>query len=505
MANAMDDILSPFRNKDAPPSVFGAGETPEQQAARIQAGEAARAANFERNTQGSFGGAAAQVPGLESPPPAPIQDAGMSVAPDAVSEQANMSIAPVAAPQPQLVQQQVAQQPQSTPQKSPVVSVPHLSKQQLSDEEKAYQATLKATESKANLESDIALAQSMHTQDAIAQLAKRRDQDQTEAAKVQQDADKSVKDWQSSIDDYKKVQKEGPEKLGAGQSILAAIAQGLGAFGSAMTGGPNYAMQIISKAADARVRKWEKDLDESRGTINAKHNAVAFFRQKGMDARAASSAAKQTILDDAMMRGDALTQQYKSEAVQSSWQQTKVGLEQQRVAMLNQRSIEEQEKRLRLMMSMQPKQMSVENQIRMEGMKVDVPQKNKDGNLAGYKTYIARSATDAEKIRSALVVRDAISKNLSLLKKHVENTWQSIPNSTAKKQTEALTDDLRTQFGVLRNLGALSDKDYEVASQVGDPTAWLQTDGKTISLANNFESRLDGMIEAEMKGRGLFR
>lgn len=448
MANAMDDILSPFSGVTGPSEPLPPPPVP------------------------------APAPATKMPTPSLEESAGNTFA--------YPSPQPMPVPQPGAEQLPVTlQQPQATPQPSPEpapqpkqgggIAFPHLSKEQLSAEEKTHKAFLEAGEAKANLDRDAALAQSMQAQETANQLAKKQAQEQAEAEKIKGDSKKSVDEWQGSIDEYKEIRKKGPEQLSTGQSILAAIAQGLGAFGSAMTGGPNYAMQVINKAADARVRKWEKDLDESRGNIDAKHNAVAFFRQKGMDARAASQAARQAILDDAAQRGDVMMQQYKGEQVQATWQQTKAALESQRQAALNQRSLEEQEKRLRFAMAAQPKAMSVGDQVKLRGLEVEVPQgKNQIA------TFHAKSEPEAKAIRDAQKVVAGILSDLGSMEALVAGSPTLNPQTSQK--VEILNNSIRKKYIKLDELGVPTGKDLELSSVIGDPTSWKQTSGQTREL-----------------------
>lgn len=63
---------------------------------------------------------------------------------------------------------------------------------------------------------------------------------------------------------------------GVGTQVLAAISIGLGAYGAAMTGGPNYAMQIIDKAI-------ERDIVAQKDRFRNKRSA--FFQEKDIYAR----------------------------------------------------------------------------------------------------------------------------------------------------------------------------------------------------------------------------
>lgn len=61
---------------------------------------------------------------------------------------------------------------------------------------------------------------------------------------------------------------------------MAAIAAGLGAYASAMSGTPNYALQILNKAIDDDLEKQKTEMAFKRQTINDQRLLLTEKRQE---------------------------------------------------------------------------------------------------------------------------------------------------------------------------------------------------------------------------------
>lgn len=89
------------------------------------------------------------------------------------------------------------------------------------------------------------------------------------AARYKADHDETIARQQAAFDD---LSKSPLKKLDTG--FRGAIAVALGAFGAGLTGGPNYALQIINKRID-------DDMKLQMARRNEKQNAINFYREKG--------------------------------------------------------------------------------------------------------------------------------------------------------------------------------------------------------------------------------
>jgi len=79
---------------------------------------------------------------------------------------------------------------------------------------------------------------------------------------------------------------------GAGGRMSAALAVALGAMGSALTGGPNQALQIINSAIERDIRAQETDLANARATANMQGMALSQMRSIIGDEQGARAAVR---------------------------------------------------------------------------------------------------------------------------------------------------------------------------------------------------------------------
>jgi hypothetical protein len=469
MANPMDEILSPFQgvtgpSDPLPPQLY---RTPPE--AMAEPPPVNMPTPSLEETQGNvFAGAGQLQP---TPPPAPVAAPG--------------------------VEQPVTLQPPAPmpPPKPTGTGVPAQSTAELgklkTERDAIYEKSLELVDAQANIEREKASEIALANEDARYQMQKQREADAVEAKRITDDAKKAADDREMAVQDFNKQRKRDPHAdVSVGQSILAAIAQGLGAFGSALTGGPNHAANIVAKAAEMRVRKWERDLDESKDGVKLKDNRVAYFRQQGLDQAAASRAALATLLDQGAEEVDRIKAQYGSDEVQQRAEAIKLGLGEKRNAM---RLAEEQAAiaaRTKAFLASQPKPMAVGDQIRLRGLEVEVPQGN------GAKViFRAKSEPEAKAIRDAQKVAEGVKSDLKVLRSLMQGS-PSLNPQTAQK-VEILNNSIRKKYIKLDELGVPTGKDLELSSVVGDPTKWTQTTGQTKELINRVEADLaDRLVSA---------
>lgn len=446
--------------------------------------------------------------GTEGPPivQVPAQPAPVVAAPPPVAAAAPVA-QPTTTPPPPTppVQQAPTPAPMASQTETSVAVAPKLTPKEKQQSDEAFQASLRAVEAESELKAQKAIEVAGANEIRNRQLERQRLQDETDAAEIRKKTDEQAARIEKAIADHAAFAKTQPKQPSLGEGLLGALAAGLGAFGSAMTGAPNSALAIIQKQADKRVADWEREFNTKKGAVDEAQNAYAFFRNKGLDQRAASTAARASILDRAAEKLDYIASSYSNPEILARKDVLKAGILENRVNTLNQQALNEQNKIVSKTISGPAAGPSLENQLKLNALQVDVPQKDASGKVIGTRTYTARSPADAEKVREALVIQDRVKRDAGRLRKLVNDHWQSIPGTTAKHLVSTLTDSLRADFGKLKGLGALSDKDYTLASQVGDTTSILQRDKTTNELLTQFEGGIDGMVEGELRGRGLIR
>lgn len=447
---------------------------------------------------------AAEPPLVSVPPEATAQQeqqAANSVASNVAS--------PVQAPSPQPAQPQVAAQPPMQPGMVPLqqtVTGSAVDPMAKSEQRMAGMAVDDAIQSKAQADieaNNVAVAESR----AKAALLQKEAND---AAALNAERQKQADDKRAAIesavqerDAFKFDPNRAKKNMGVGGQILAIIGQSLGAFGAAITHSPNYAQQLIDKAIDADLHSQSNEYAALGAKVDSRRNDYAAFRQQGLDDDQAKTGARLLKLQQVAAEYDSLMADKKNPQLLAAAGQLKA-LNQQKQA-----DVAAEYGKRQISTTSAPMQMpgpkSVEDQMRLRSLEVDVPQYDlKTGKENGNKTYMAKSAQDAEKARDAMTVSRTIKTNLARMKKLVETTSQSI-NPTAKIEVQKLNDQLATQFGVLNHLGALSDKDYQIASQLGDPTSLFQRDSTTLKLLDQYQANLDTMVEGELRGRGIIK
>lgn len=454
---------------------------------------------------------AAGMPGTSDaePPPVPMTSPVEVQEGPSVSSDNAAGVGPVNTPRPMPEPQAPPQQPSpqleltppapavappkpaGPPAPSPMIS-------QLSQEAaQIHEQKLRQVQAQADLAVDTQLAVAMENQKTREQMAKQRAADAARAQEIAADAKRAADEKEAEVQEFNRMRKRDPHAdVSVGQSILAAIAQGLGAFGAALTGGPNTAATIVARAAEMRVRKWERELDEAKEGVKMKDNRVAYFRQRGMDHDAASRAAIASLLDQGAEAVDGIKAQYSSQDVQQRADALKLGLNEERNRLMTAQAQAEQNARVKAWLASQPKEMSLRDQVTMRGLEVDVPQAN------GSKIrFYARSEPEAKAIRDAQKVASGVKSDLLALEALIKNN-PSLNFQTAQK-VEILNNSIRKKYIKLDELGVPTGKDLELSSVVGDPTKWTQTTGQTQDLINRVRADMAERLQNAYNVQGF--
>ncbi len=418
---------------------------------------------------------------------------------------------PAAIPQPQISQApQVQAQQQMQPGMLPMqqtVTQNVIDPIALRKQEKASADVTKAIQSKADADIATNTALISEQRARAAYLQQQAEEQESINAQRTEEANQKRAEIEKAVQDrdaFKFNPNRFNERIGVGGQILASIAQGLGAFGAAITHSPNFAQQAIERAINADLSSQEKEYQALGAKVDSRRNDYAAFRQQGMDDDSARTAVRMLKLQQSNAKIDELVAGSKNQQIQAAADEMKA-LNNQSLANQALEYTKRQVSTIKTNTAASGQQRNLEDQLKLRALEVDVPQVDpKTGKNSGTKTLLAKTPQDAEKVRDALTVSRTIKNNLSRMKKLVQTTSQSI-SPKSKIEVQKLNDQLATQFGVLNHLGALSDKDYQIASQLGDPTSFFQRDSTTVELINQYEKNLDTMVEGELRGRGLVK
>ena len=134
------------------------------------------------------------------------------------------------------------------------------------------------------------------------------------------------------------------KKKGTGSRILAAIAAGLGAYASAMSGTKNFALEIINNAISDDIDAQKSEIALKGGVITEQRNLLSDLIRKGMSDTEAENAARVIMLSQAQTM------------LQERLAKIKVGSVKQEGALLQQQLNNEREMQLEtLRLSVAPK------------------------------------------------------------------------------------------------------------------------------------------------------
>ena len=375
-----------------------------------------------------------------------------------------------------------------------------------SEQRIAGMAVDEALQSKANAEIAANNAAQEEARARAALLQKEADETAAANAKRAEEANQKRAAIESAVqerDSFKFNPNRHKERMGVGGQILATIGEALGAFGAALTKTPNYAHELLQRAIDNDVHSQEKEYAALGAKVDSRRNDFAAFRQQGFDDDAARTASRLLRLQQASAKYDELAAGTKNAQTLATIEQLRA-LNQQTQANTAAEYSKRQINTTNAAISTAPQ--GTENQLRQRALEVDVPQYDpKDPKKrTGTRTLMAKSSADAEKIRDAMTVKEAMKANIEKLRSFMGKTSvHSVGSNAAVIETAA--DDLRTQFAVLKRLGALSDKDYKIASQIGDPASLFQRDSTTFKLMDEFGGRIDSEVESQLRGRGLIQ
>lgn len=115
-----------------------------------------------------------------------------------------------------------------------------------------------------------------------------------------------------------------------GDKIMGAVAVALGALGSGMTHGPNYALQIINQKIDQEVQQQQRQYDALKDTAAGKLTAFNMLRQKGLDDQQAQQVLRANLLDRFKTRLDEIAANHKGTQIAANAASLQADLEAQR-------------------------------------------------------------------------------------------------------------------------------------------------------------------------------
>ena len=309
-----------------------------------------------------------------------------------------------------------------------------------------------------------------------------------EAFKVQREArlraqkereDKLLNDINTLNEQYRAVEIE-PNRIfknsSTGAKILAAISVGLGAYSASMTGGKNYAMEIIDSAIENDIQAQKLELQQKGAAIDDKRNLLNDLINQGMSEAEAEEAsrlmllqkAKRTLderlldIKDARMKEEArnLDESLKLKIAETKANLLMKAIPQERLV-TETKLLPTAKLSAELAQAKENAKLSAQRKFQDEQ---GLPKKERDARTVQGYIGLAPDPTDARKMREAVAGSNAIIKQIEDLIKHREKYGIEFTNRVAvdKGISLATTVALELKSEPFFNLGVLAGPDLEL-------------------------------------------
>lgn len=282
------------------------------------------------------------------------------------------------------------------------------------------------------------------------------------------------------------------KEKGVGARIVAIIGQALGAFGASMTGGPNYAQQAIDDLINRDILAQKAELEKKGDGIDEQRNTIALMRQQGFDDAQSEMGAHIVGLQAAKAKVAASIAADAPEEVRLRGQQIMADMDAQIAA------------KTMAFKQATTQKISLSDQIRLAQFNLDQDKDKRERmvRMPDGSTAVAPTPKDATDIKTSEQNRLAMSTNIDRLIQITQDNafW----DGKEMDEAERIAEDLYTQFGVMRGLGALSKDDLKLAEQFRKPSAWTR-DSKIVDSLSKYKGRVNAGHNAMLTSRMVTR
>lgn len=348
-----------------------------------------------------------------------------------------------------------------------------------------FKETLSATTQEATASEHLHKVEADRQTARAAALDQARAADQARLADIQKNYDTMMSKQQTdekAIADRKVDPDHFFKERGTGARVLAGISMALGAFGSALTGGPNMAMQIIHGAIDRDIDAQKHEIAKAKDILQLRGNRIAEYMRHGMNMMSAEQATRLLAYQSA----DAKAMSSTATIQQKEWVRAQLA---QKIGQLKMGFGQA------LLASAAASQPKLDQQLKLRALEVQLP-----GEKAPRQAKSPERAKDASGVVQNWHETQAALTELEDL---VKNKWQSMPIGDAKLAVNGIVNGLIARTGSTWHLGVLGEGDKTFANQIGDPTSWTQGDPTTLNLINRVRARsntaLHSMVKTELQ------
>lgn len=375
-----------------------------------------------------------------------------------------------------------------------------------------------------NIDLDRSQKEAQASLDAIKQIREQEEQfaiEREERQKLQRQREEELMGQVRAVTEEYKNMEVDPERLfkkkGTGAKFLAAIAAGLGAYASAMTGTRNFALDIINSAIDDDIEAQKTEIAQAAGAITEQRNLLNDLIRKGMSDTEAEAAARAIMLQraeqmleqrlaliqksDVKGRGDLMRQQLQNEKL--------LKMEQLKQAAAPKKTVVTTEE-MKPSLSAQLKQTELLEEAKekgkSKGKKGDTgltPKEERELSVPGYLGF-APTEAEAKQARAAVSDGEALMGLLDDLIEQREKYGLALTSPTARRLGQGLAKDAQLLFkgDAFAALGVLAGPDMDIINAVipEDPAAF------SYGVKEQYQAvkeRVERRLNIKLKAMGL--
>lgn len=288
------------------------------------------------------------------------------------------------------------------------------------------------------------------------------------------------------------------KQRGVGAQVAAAIAAGMGAFASTVSGGPNFALDIINRAVDQDIEAQRDEYERAKDKVNEARSDYAMFRQQGFDDRQARLLARQNKLDVVDSKITEAGAALKNLDSQKRVADLQIGIRQ------GKDQLEMQLKQINHAAAQQAAATEAARAANIYKAQADAVQQQNERavSLPDGTKVLAGTKEEAEKLKTANAAREEIKALFSRMRGLV-NDYRQVGWPASNVELEGIASQIKTKMAVMNGMGAISGTDERLVTQFANPTDWFQFDDTVIKSIDSAEQSLDQGYTSALVARGV--
>lgn len=281
--------------------------------------------------------------------------------------------------------------------------------------------------------------------------------------------------------DYLEESQKDPTQQSFANRLGAGLAIALGAMGAALTGGPNYALQIVQQKTQEQIAAHRDKVAGKKGAIENQRNLYSDHLQQLGNAQAAQAATELAYTQQAQRQLEQMTSGSASKEVQANAAKTMADLQQHQAelaAQLRQGSTQRATQLIGQQAEIEGRREALG--LEREKIGIEASKANMKPNERVVPGVGVAVSEDAAKKAIALkngadVIANGVNQLLAIRQKHgggFNETMHPDDAATVNKVVISLKYAIKDQ----KQLGVLSDKEYDrLDNMIGDAASYSPT------------------------------